>query len=596
MKNLHRFAVLGMFVSFTAGASLLAQEEASRARVVRLSFGEGTVTVLRPDVSEWSTAPVNTPIQEGFKLSTAADSYAEVEFENGSAARLGESGILAFTQLGLASSGAKLNRMTLEQGYATFSLRSGSDDVNELSVGDATITVPPSSEARFRTDLENGALRVEVFKGSVSVTSPEGSQDLAEDMVLEIRPGAENAFALNKGITKDSWDKWVGERESVVTASMNHPAPGLSPGDVNSTMYGWNDLNNYGNWAYIPGYGYGWYPAAGADFIPYSNGRWVVYPGLGWTWVSFEPWGWLPYHYGQWLFYTGIGWVWIPDDFNSFFGADVVWFEGPGWFGWCPGGAVVPPATTVGRTGGRIIHGPKGTPRCPAGACGVVVGRGVVERGLPVNSKTIIGSNVFEGAPIRASSLPSNPPAMLPGSPVGGAAAAGRGRASVEGRNLSGASGIVYDPATGRFVNENNGTLPPAVEPEPRAPRGEPREEPIMGGRESGPSVWTRPAPATPVAPQGSARGGTGAERGSPGGGGSVPSSSSGGGHSILGGHSGGGGGGHGFSGGGSHSASGGGGFSGGSHSSGGGGGGGASSGGGHSGGGSSSSSSGGHH
>jgi hypothetical protein len=50
-------------------AALAAETEYSHARIVRLSFVEGTVTVLRP-ASDWANAPVNTPIQEGFQLST----------------------------------------------------------------------------------------------------------------------------------------------------------------------------------------------------------------------------------------------------------------------------------------------------------------------------------------------------------------------------------------------------------------------------------------------------------------------------------------------------------------------------------------------
>lgn len=62
----------------------------SHARVVRLSFVSGTVMVKRPGSAEAEPAMVNTPIQEGFELSTSAAGYAEVEFENGSTARLGE--------------------------------------------------------------------------------------------------------------------------------------------------------------------------------------------------------------------------------------------------------------------------------------------------------------------------------------------------------------------------------------------------------------------------------------------------------------------------------------------------------------------------
>jgi uncharacterized protein DUF6600/FecR-like protein len=610
MKTFRRFGFLGIVVSLLYAAPAWGQQETSHARVVRLSFVEGTVTVQRLGVSEWSTAPLNTPIQEGFKLSTAEDGFAEVEFENGSAARLGQTGLIEFEQLGLTSSGAQLNRMTLDQGYATFTIRAGPDDVNEIRAGDATITVDPSSEARFRTDLQNDALRVEVFKGSVSVVSPEGSQQLDQDMVLEIQTGAEQAFVVNKGITKDAWDKWVDEREKALTASMSNPAPGLGPNGVNSVTYGWNDLNNYGNWAYIPGHGYGWYPAAGAGWVPYSYGRWSLYPGFGWVWISSEPWGWLPYHYGEWIFYPGIGWVWIPDDFSGWFGADVVWFEGPGWYGWYPQPVYSPPVNSGGNTGGLIVRGPRAPRGCQAsGACGVIVSRNVVERGLPVNSASIIGSNVFKGNPIRAQSLPSSPNAMLPGSPVQGAAgqtrpptqATGAGRVPGRGRSPAGrttrqaaGSGIVYDPATGRFINENSANPPTVTMPEPgplMEPSGggaeskEPGERPATAPHEAGPPVWSRPAPASGTTPPRSARGGNEIQPRSSGGGEFGHHSSTGGGHSIFGGHSGGGE--RGSSGGASH---GGGGF-------GGGGGGGSRGGGGSTGGGGhSSSSTGGHH
>src|SRR5208282_2300816 len=92
----------------------------SHARIVRLSFVEGNVTVQRPDVQAWAEAPVNTPLQEGFKLSTGENSYAEIQFENGGTIRLGELSFLDFTELGLDSKGGKINHVDLRQGYATF--------------------------------------------------------------------------------------------------------------------------------------------------------------------------------------------------------------------------------------------------------------------------------------------------------------------------------------------------------------------------------------------------------------------------------------------------------------------------------------------
>ena len=73
---------LGMCLPALLIAGLAAAQTYSHVRIVRLSFVEGTLTLQRPDVAEWSLAPVNTPIQEGFKVSTAEKSFAEIEVEN----------------------------------------------------------------------------------------------------------------------------------------------------------------------------------------------------------------------------------------------------------------------------------------------------------------------------------------------------------------------------------------------------------------------------------------------------------------------------------------------------------------------------------
>src|SRR5438309_4380350 len=162
-----RLLVMCLQVAFMAApfaawlSAVPAQEEQpySHARVVRLSFTEGTVTTQRPDLPDWSTAPVNTPIQEGFKLSTAENSFAEVEFENAlSTARIGQLSLLEFNQLALAPDGGKVNRLSLNQGYATFHFVPSEQDVYEVKAGDATLT--PNGKAEFRLDLDEGQARV----------------------------------------------------------------------------------------------------------------------------------------------------------------------------------------------------------------------------------------------------------------------------------------------------------------------------------------------------------------------------------------------------------------------------------------------------
>ncbi len=164
---------------------------------------------------------VNTPIQEGSEILTLAASFAEVEFENGSTARLGQVSHLAFDQLALDAEGYKLNRMTFEQGCATFHFLPEKHDAYSVKIAGATLT--PSGKSRFRTDLNKGHARVEVFNGSVEIAGPSGSAKLGKDKVLEYNTGTtEVAFNTKRGIAKDSWDRWTEARDSQAHAALKN--------------------------------------------------------------------------------------------------------------------------------------------------------------------------------------------------------------------------------------------------------------------------------------------------------------------------------------------------------------------------------------
>jgi hypothetical protein len=336
----------------------------SHARVVRLSYVSGTVMVKRPASAEEEPAMVNVPIQEGFELSTTGGGYAEVEFENGSTARIGELSKLLFDELALDAQGNKLNGMTFEQGYATFhflpehnSPRSTkqdgivhfqptSGDVYRVKIADATVT--PGGKCEFRTDLDQDSFRVEVFNGSVDVATPTLSSKLSEGKILEHKSGGtELAFNTQKGIVKDAWDQWTEARDKQVQLTEKdeavHP---IGP------RYGWSELDTYGEWIALPSGRFGWSPYATAGWSPYTYGQWGWYPAFGWTWISGEPWGWLPYHCGLWDFDPTFGWYWMNPMFGcGLWGASLVnWYAGPGWIGWAPtGGGGQPPRVPPGR-------------------------------------------------------------------------------------------------------------------------------------------------------------------------------------------------------------------------------------------------------
>ncbi len=82
---------------------------------------------------------------------------------------------------------------------------------------------------------------------------------------------------------------------------------------VSEDIAGISDLDDYGRWTDLPGYGRSWSPSrVAAGWQPYRDGRWVWQDPWGWNWVSTEPWGWAPYHYGRWV-NTRTGWYWVPE-------------------------------------------------------------------------------------------------------------------------------------------------------------------------------------------------------------------------------------------------------------------------------------------
>ena len=528
-----------MAAPFAAWLSAVpAQEEQqeqpfSHARVVRLSFTEGTVTTQRPDLPDWSTAPVNTPIQEGFKLSTAENSFAEVEFENAlSTARIGQLSLLEFNQLALAPDGGKVNRLTLNQGYATFHFVPSEQDVYEVKAGDATLT--PNGKAEFRLDLDEGQARVEVFKGSVEVSSQEGSQTLTKNMALELRSGEPAEVA--QGITKDDWDAWVAERDQTKVAVQAPASSGAYSAAAGSNLYGWSDLYSYGEWGVAPGYGTAWFPDVAFGWSPYSCGRWAWYGGFGYTWIPCETWGWLPFHYGSWFFDPVFGWGWMPGGFGYWSPGLVTWYQGPGWVGWAPQGF-----THVRTAGG-----------CPPGrSCATVVKTTTLQNGKPVSPQSLVAVDLGEVRSHRVSSpdLPPTQRAMLPGAPVPHAAA------------FLGASGLGKPGAAPRATQASAAGSQPVFVGKAPAPvrvregergaagfsgRGAPPSGGAFGRESSGRSGQSHSAPRSDSGSSGGGRssGPSGGGGFSGGGGGHVSGGAPSGG-SIRGGGGGGGGGGH---------------------------------------------------
>lgn len=350
-------------------ALALAASANSNARIVRLSTVDGTVQIDRATGQGFEKAFLNMPITQGMKLRAGADGRAEVEFEDGSTARLTPNTTLQFTDLGLRDSGAKVNTIDVGQGMAYFEVFGEKNDEFLVTFGHQKITLDHA--AHFRVDVQNGNGEVAVFNGNLQVNGPQGEVqiskkqsatfDLATDKYEMARKIVPDAF--------DKWDKYQSEFNQRRTIASTYRSP---------YAYGWSDLGYYGSF-YNMGFGSCWRPYfASAAWDPFMDGAWVYYPGYGYNWVSAYPWGWMPYHYGSWMYAGGTGWCWAPT-YNNAYLYSAVPIVGP----------VRPPRFNPPRP--PVIHG-----------VGVVpVGRGPSYTALPAGSHRIVvrGDDAGLGVP-----------------------------------------------------------------------------------------------------------------------------------------------------------------------------------------------------
>ncbi|HLY43362.1 MAG TPA: FecR family protein [Terracidiphilus sp.] len=282
------------------------------ARAVRLSYVDGQVQLSQGSTVLASRAAVNTPLLEGAQLSTGEDGRAEVQFEDGSVARISPNSSLTLAVLRQAGNGAD-TQIVLNGGLGYFEIQGDTDaDHNQIRFGDATVTT--SGFSVIRVDMDDPPGEVSVFSGSAHI---EGASNFAADLhggeSVKLNAADPAASALSEGIEPDSWDAWNSDRDQVLTSEQAERTQATAS-EPNSNNPAWSDLDANGNWYNVPGQGYVWspYDASNSGWDPYGCGSWVYEPGYGYVWASCESWGYMPYESGYWDYYDGFGWGWCP--------------------------------------------------------------------------------------------------------------------------------------------------------------------------------------------------------------------------------------------------------------------------------------------
>jgi hypothetical protein len=295
----------------------------SQARVVRLSEVQGDVQVDRNAGQGLEKAFLNLPITQGVKLQTGKNGRAEVEFEDGSTLRVTPETVITFPQLSLRDSGAKVSTVHLQEGSAYVNFAGAKDDEFTLTFAHEKLALAHS--AHLRLEMGDADATLAVFNGEVQVQGDAGTVSVSKNHTAQFDLTDDDHYELAKSVEPDPFDAWDKEQNQYHQQYASNSYSSYSP-----YAYGTNDLNYYGSFSNVPGYGNVWQPYfAGAGWDPFMNGAWAFTPGFGYGWVSGYPWGWTPYHYGSWVYLPTSGWGWLP---------------GGTWTGWSTPRIVHPPA------------------------------------------------------------------------------------------------------------------------------------------------------------------------------------------------------------------------------------------------------------
>jgi hypothetical protein len=316
-------ALVGMIFAGTLPASAEQAPDGNGPGVARVSVVQGSAVIQRGDSNTQTTAVINAPLLPGDYVSTGATSRTELQFDGETAVRLGGN-----VQARITDNDPNNRAIQLADGTVEIGIVHGDQP---FQVDTPSVSVRAQNEGDYRITVNrDGSSWVTARRGSAEVITPQRTYSLSSGRTLVARGSAQDpSISYRAEVGFDSFDDFNAKRDDTMMAALN-ASPNLSP-----TIAGYDNLDQYGDWQDVAGYGQVWVPDEPADWAPYRDGSWAWEGGYGWTWVGAEPWGWAPYHYGRWFWANGYGWAWYPPAYSY----APVWSPAlVGFYGW--GGGV----------------------------------------------------------------------------------------------------------------------------------------------------------------------------------------------------------------------------------------------------------------
>jgi hypothetical protein len=268
--------------------------------VARLNYSEGSVSFQPGGENDWVTAVPNRPMVTGDNLWADENSRAEAHIGS-TAIRLGPKTGITFLEIT-----DRTTQIRLAQGSLIMRVRHVDDeDTYEIDTPNLSFALLQPGEYRIDVSEDGKQTVTTVWQGRGEVTGAGFTYTVVAGQSATFTGTDHLDYDLGQLPRSDSFDRWAFDRD-------DREDRADSANYVSRETTGYEDLDEYGDWSYVAGYGPCWRPRAVAvGWAPYRFGHWVWIAPWGWTWVEDEAWGFAPFHYGRWAFVTG-GWFWVP--------------------------------------------------------------------------------------------------------------------------------------------------------------------------------------------------------------------------------------------------------------------------------------------
>lgn len=277
---------------------------------------------------DWTAATANQPFSEGDRIYTRENSHTSLAFSGRNFARLNPN-----TSLDCVSLGDRRTQLALRDGTAMF-------DVGYLQPDELFEVATPNGAVDFTQPGlygvgfdGNGGVLVSVLSGLAQVSGLGGTGQINKGEMLTLLGQTAAQVALSRlngqvaGRQVDdyyrnqypnSYDGRYSNYDAYLSDPNYYDPSRRNPSYqyVSSNIPGINDLDYYGDWQNVAGYGNAWRPRVDSNWVPYQQGQWTNNYPYGPTWVSSENWGYAPYHYGRWANVNN-QWYWVPDNANT---------------------------------------------------------------------------------------------------------------------------------------------------------------------------------------------------------------------------------------------------------------------------------------